>query len=175
MNGKKNQLISVLMSLLDEEDKSMCQQIIDCLVELGYVPRKQKVQGYVLSFKHNQNNKTIAKIGVRDGNNPKAFIAIKFFACKSAPEKYHDALRREIESHNGQYCGPLRSNTEKSKCGYCSSCTGGGLGYYYMYPDGNEVLRCGAYPITIPDLTPNDIDTLKEIVLEQHNYFLSLD
>jgi hypothetical protein len=174
MNPRKAELVSVLMSQLTDEDQRTYRQIIDYLVELGYVPQKQKVQGYVLSFKHDQTNKMIAKIGIRGGKHKGAFVAIKFFACQNVPEKYHDALRREIESRNGQYCRPLRGGSEKNKCGYCRSCTGGGLGYYHMYPDGREILRCGAYPVVIPDLAPEDIGAMKKLIGEQHRYFLSI-
>jgi hypothetical protein len=48
------------------------------------------------------------------------------------------------------------------------------LGYYYKYADGEEVARCGAYPIIIPDIADTDIDEMKTVILEQHNYFLSI-
>lgn len=162
------------MSLLTEQDALLYRQIIDYLVELGYVPQKQKVRGYVLSFRHGQSNKVIAKAGVSGGKDKRPFVSIKFFDCKSVPVKYCEALRHEIESHGGRYCGPLRSNIRKNACGRCPPCTGDGLGYYYVHPDGREVLRCGAYPIVIPDLTPHDIDHMKQLILEQHSYFLSM-
>ena len=171
---KYDKMLNELMLLFTDEDKFMCQQVADFLMELGYVPQKQKVQGNVLSFKLNKTNKVIAKIGIRNGTNQRAFFSVKFFACKSVPKKYIDALQYEIDSHNGQYSRPIRSINEKNRCGYCGTCTGGGLGYYFVYPNGKEVLRCGAYPIIIPDLTPNDIDEMKSLLLEQHKYFLRL-
>jgi len=63
----------------------------------------------------------------------------------------------------------------KNKCGYCGDiCTGGGYGYYYKFSDNDIVSRCGAYPIVIPDVTENDIDELKCVIMEQHDYFLSI-
>ena len=165
--------ISALMSLLAEEDRLVCRPIIDHLLALGYVPVKQKVRRYVLSFRHQQTNKVIAKIGVR-GDGAKAVISLKFFACSSAPDKFGQALRREVESHDGQYCVPVRSATEKNRCGRCDSCTGGGLGYYHLFPDGREVVRCGAYPIAVPDLAPGDVEEVKRLIDEQHHYLQSL-
>lgn len=173
-NDKKDKLLNEFMVLLNDEDKLMFRQVAGFLLELGYVPQKQKVQGNVLAFKLNKTNKIIAKIGIRNGSNQRAFFSIKFFACKIVPQKYINSLQHEIDSRNGQYCGPIRSSNEKNRCGFCGTCTGGGLGYYFAYPDGKEVLRCGAYPITINDLTPNDIDEMKSLLLEQHRYFLSL-
>jgi hypothetical protein len=48
------------------------------------------------------------------------------------------------------------------------------MGYYYKYPDGKEILRCGAYPIEIPIANESDVNEMKIIILEQHNYFLSI-
>lgn len=140
---KHNKILDEFMLLLHDEDKLMCQKIAYYLMELGYVPQKQKVQANVLSFTLAKTNRMIAKIGIGNGDNQRAFFKIKFFSCKTVPQKYIDALRGEIDSHNGQYCGPIRNSNEKNRCGSCNTCTGGGLGYYFVYPDGKEVLRCG--------------------------------
>jgi len=173
MNQTSDKLINDLNMQLSDDEKIFCGQIMDFLTQLGYVPEKQRVKGYVLSFRHIQNGRVIAKIGTR-GSKQKATISLKFFGCKTVPLKYSDALRAEIESHNGQYCGPLRDNVIKNRCGFCKQCTGGGVAYYYAYPDGREILRCGAYPILIPDLTLNDIDDMKKVLMEQHEYFLTI-
>ena len=173
MNQKNAKLIHDLMMNLSNDDKVLYGQITDFLIQLGYVPQKQRVKDYVLSFKHKQNGRVIAKIGIR-GEEQKVAVSIKFFGCKTVPQKYIDALKTEIESRNGQYCGPLRDDIVKNRCGFCKQCTGGGIAYYYAYPDGRELLRCGAYPIHIPDLTLNDIDGMKKVLMEQHEYFLTI-
>jgi len=182
IDDKHNDLILYLLSLLNDEEKLMYRQITDYLLELGYIPQKLKVQGYMLSFKNNKSKKVIAKIGIRNGKTQRVYFSMRFFACKSFSKKFHDAIQHEIESHNGQYCtqkssdilGKTESLYEKNKCGRCDLCTGGGLGYYYVYPDGREVVRCGAYPIIIPNLAVTDIDEVKRLLLEQHNYFLTI-
>lgn len=90
------ELISELLTLLGEEEKAACQKIIDCLTELGYVPQKQKVQCYIVSFKNNSVNQTIAKIGVRSGKIKGAFYSIKFYACKNPPQKFLNAVQTAI-------------------------------------------------------------------------------
>lgn len=175
MTQKQQSLIDELIDSLPEEQKNVFKKITCYLVELGYIPQKQKVKDFVISFKHSVNGKTIAKIGNRKQNG---FISIRFFACISVSQKYIDALHDELVSRNGQYSSPTRVNPINmitNKCGYCGDiCTGGGLGYYYMYPDGREVSRCGAYPIIIPNIDESDIDEMKQVILEQHNYFLSI-
>jgi len=174
MTPKQTALIAELISLLPERERPVYQAITGYLVELGYIPRKQKVSDFILSFKHNANGKVIAKIGIRK----QAFISIRFFACKSVSQKYMDALHHELVSRNGQYSSPLNVNPINmitNRCNYCGDiCSGGGLGYYYKFADGQKVARCGAYPIIIPDITEADIDEMKKVILEQHDYFLSI-
>ncbi|MEA4823284.1 MAG: hypothetical protein VB111_04120 [Clostridiaceae bacterium] len=175
MTQKQKSLIENLIDALPKEQKNVFQEIMYYLVKLGYIPQKQNVKDFILSFKHSTNGKVIAKIGIR---NQKGFVSIKFFACTSVSEKYLDALHQDIDSRNGQYSTPLLPNPVNmitNKCGYCGSiCTGGGLGYYYKCPDGEVIPRCGAYPIVIPDIDETDIDEMKKVILEQHNYFLSI-
>jgi len=174
MTQKQQALISELINLLPQEQKGVFQKIVDYFVELGYIPQKQNVHDFILSFKHKENGKVISKMGVRG----KAFIAIRFFACKSVPQKYMDALRHEFVPCDGQYSSRQKVNpvnTITNRCNYCGDiCSGGGLGYYYKFADGQEVARCGAYPIVIPDIVDADIEEMKKVILEQHNYFLSI-
>ena len=175
MTKKQELLIENLIDLLPNGQKATFKEIVCYLTELGYIPQKQNVRDFILSFKHGGNKKVIAKIGIRKQNG---FISIRYFACKSVSEKYINALQKEFAPTNEQYISKLGINpvnTITNKCGYCGDiCTGGGLGYYFKYPDGKEVSRCGAYPIIIPDVEESDITEMKKVILEQHNYFLSI-
>ncbi len=102
-------------------------------------------------------------------------MSIKFYGVKIVPPRYIDALRQALDASNGQYGTSSCSAIEKNRCNRCGAvCTGGGLGYYYQYPDGTEVLRCGAYPIAIPVMTREDVEEMKKVIMEQHEYFLSI-
>ena len=175
MTQKQESLINELINALPEDMQSVYEKIALYLCDLGYVPQKQKVKDFILSFKHSMNGKVIAKMGIRKQNG---FVSLRFFACENVPEKYMDALLRDLESREGQYSAPLRANPVNmmtNRCGHCGSvCTGGGLGYCCKYPDGREVPRCGAYPIIIPDVKVTDIDEMKQVIFEQHQYFLSI-
>ena len=177
MTQKQKCLIELLIDSIPDEQKNVYKEIVYYLIELGYVPQKQKVRDFVLSFKHKEHGKIISKMGIRQQS---AFFSVRFFACKNVSEKFLAALRKEIESRNRQYTSPLSiiPDTEsmvKNKCGYCGDiCTGGGYGYYYKFSDNDIVSRCGAYPIIIPDIKEHDIEELKRVILEQHNYFLSI-
>lgn len=155
-------LLSELMTLLNEDEKITCQKIIDCLTDLGYVPERQKVQGYVLSFKNKKVNKTIAKIGFKNGKG--VVYSLKFYACENPAPKFSNAIRVTIVKSKEQY-----------KCSNCGAC---GVdkqvrGYHYTYPNGREFIRCGAYVVEIPNLAPEDIDDFNNLIAEQHTYFLA--
>ncbi len=173
MTKKQQILVNEFIGLLSEDEKSVYEKIIYYLVELEYIPQKNRS---FLSFKHKVNGKIIAKI-------KKDNIKIKFFACKNIPEKYIYALRKEMDASNNQYsiavpppdCNPVPTGMIMKKCTLsCNVCTGGSMRYYYQFSDGKELFRCGAYPVLIPDIKDHDIDELKRIILEQHNYFLSI-
>lgn len=162
MKNAHPHLVHELLLMLNEQEKTTCQRIIHCLTELGYVPERQKVQGYVLSFKNKKVNQTIAKVGVKNGKD--VSYSIKFYACKNPAPKF---------------CGAIRDIVLKSKEQYkCSDCGVCGVdkevrGYHYTYPNGREFIRCGTYLIEIPDLMPDDIDDFTSLIAEQHAYFLA--
>ncbi|MCL2487991.1 MAG: hypothetical protein FWE80_04840 [Oscillospiraceae bacterium] len=176
MTTKQKGLISGFIENLPENEKQKFKEITNHLEKLGYIPQKQKVKDFVLSFKHNTNGKIIAKVGIR---KQKGFLSIKFFACKNVPEKYMKALGENADDACTRLPPPERDkllpNEIMLPCTLaCDVCTGGKMRYYYQYPNGSETFRCGAYPVLIPDFTENDIDELKRMILEQHEYFLSI-
>jgi hypothetical protein len=173
MTQKQQTAMDELLDCLSENEISIYRETVNHLVELGYIPQKNRSY---LSFKHKENGIIIAKI-------KKGEIKIKFFACKNVPQKYIDALRCEMEASNGQYSmqvpspdnSPVPTGVIMKKCTLaCNVCTGGKMRYYFEFPDEKVVFRCGAYPVTIPDIKENDIDELKQIISEQHNYFISI-
>lgn len=178
MTVKQNALINELFDSLPKDKGILYKDIVYLLVELGYIPQKQKVQAFDLSFKHKENGKVIAKLGI---SQQKVNFRLKFFACKDVTEKFIKALYDEAVANENRYsrevpppdCMPIPPNEIMKKCtSSCSVCTGGGMRYFYQFPDGREVFRCSAYPVFISDLKENDIGELKRLILEQHNYFL---
>jgi hypothetical protein len=176
MTHKQQSLIDDFLNALSEDEKYIYGDVINRIVELGYIPQKQNVKDFVLSFKYCQNGKIIAKMGIR---KQKGFLSIKFFACKDVPEKYIAALGENSDDAYARLTPPkrdeLRPNEIMLKCTLsCNVCTGGKMRYYYQYPNGKEIYRCGAYPVLLPDITGNDVEDLKRLISEQHNYFLSI-
>lgn len=175
MTKKQNSLVNELYISLTEDDMKIYKTIVDYLLELGYIPQKQSTKSFGLIFKHKINGKVIAKIA-------KGSIKVKFFACKNIPDKYIEALYDESVANENKYSMEIPAPQYETlsdglimiKCKLaCSVCTGGGMRYYYKFPD-REIYRCGAYPVLIHDVKANDVDDLKQILFEQHSYFLSI-
>lgn len=175
MTEKKKQLMNEMSRLLQEKDKPIYLPVADYLIRLGYLPEKRRVQGFSLAFKHETSKKLIARFDMRQikRQTPFPLLSVKFFGVREVPAKYTQALVRELAS--GMYQGSPLSKTNKNEClRHECACTGGRLGYYHQYPDGTEVLRCGAYPIPIYDLTPADVEEMKNVIGLQHEYFQSI-
>ena len=59
-----------------------------------------------------------------------------------------------------------------AKCGQCGYCKGGKHVYTYTFPDGEIKAACGAFVLEIPDVTLTDVDEIKRLIHEQHEYFM---
>jgi len=169
---KQNVLISQLLSALPEDRRYLFGDLMEYLIKLGYLPQKQTAKTLTLSFK--RGRQVIAKIRACNGGE----FRVKFFACVDPPQKYRNALRRDIEAQNEQYWGLMSSDRPaqlKNKCDGCgTACTGGNMGYYWKFEDDREIFRCGAYPILIPDMTADDLAEAKRLLAEQDRYFKAL-
>lgn len=169
---KHNTLISQLVSALSDDLKTPYGELMNYISELGYLPQKQAVKDFMLSFK--RRRQVIAKVSARHGGE----FRVKFFACENPPQKYREALRNDIEAQNEQYWGTMNPNRPahlKNKCDGCgTACTGGNMGYYWKFEDGREIFRCGAYPILIPNITVDDVPEAKRLLTEQDRYFKTL-
>jgi len=180
LNTKQNTIVNEFLNLLPDNEVLLYYAIIEYLVILGYIPYKQKVQAFDLSFKHIDNKKVIAKIGIKD---QKCNFRLKFFACKNVPYKFINALYLEAIEMENRYSlevpypndisNPLYGLMKKCTL-LCSICTGGGMRYYCQIPDGKIIFRCSAYPVFIPNIEQSDLNDLKRLIQEQHNYFIAL-
>ncbi|MCL2513886.1 MAG: hypothetical protein FWF08_08285 [Oscillospiraceae bacterium] len=189
MTKKQVLLIDTFINALLENEKQIFRDIINYFSDLGYIPQRKKATDTNLTFVHNENGKIIAKTEIKQ---QKGALKIKFFACKDVPEKYINALRDEFylneqkaeRNKQGKPSSlvvpppdqnPLPSNAIMKNCTLkCGVCTGGKMRYYLKLDDGKEIFRCSAYPVLISNISDNDMNGLKRIILEQHNYFLSI-
>ena len=183
MNTRQAQLLEGLLCLLPEEDAPVCRAAAGILDDLGYVPHKLPTQGYILSYRHAKAKVAIAKLGIRRQRQGKArerlFVAVRFPNCQTYQPRFLQAMLQDIADSNEQYCeantGGIipEDSTPKNRCRLesCTVCTCGRMCYYHQYPDGRELLRCGAYHVTLLDPTLGDMTQVEAQLSEQHAAF----
>jgi hypothetical protein len=160
-SDRQGGIMETFLSMLSAGERLIYEPIMSCLSELGYKPQKQSTQGYVISYKHPLHNKQIAKIGIR-GKKPAAFFALRFSACSGYSQKFSNAVHEAILT--GERYIPM--------CDTCKICKGGKHVYTYELPSGETASRCGAYAYEIPNVSMDDVDEIKRLLREQHEYFI---
>lgn len=102
----------------------------------------------------------------RRGGSALPLLSLRFSACRGYSPRFADIVRAAAAKY------PF----------HAAICVGGGCGYCkgepetHVYiddaPDGGERPICGAYALAIPDITPNDLDEIKRLIREEHDYLL---
>ena len=180
MTVGQNALINELFDLLPSNNADYYKEIVSFITTLGYNPHKQKVHDFVLAFK-NKNNKLIAKIGIYKND---VRFRLKFHACRNVPAWCLKALWTEDfeneQANRFQKDKPKPLDNVKRPSGVITiQCTGsckscGGMRYWFKFDDGREINRCSAYPVEIMNLVEINMNELKGVILEQHEYFMSM-
>ena len=158
---KWEEFISEFYGMISSEEKLVYQPIIETLVELDYTPMRKRTKGFILSFNNLAHNRVLARFGVREGGE-KAFFGLRFSACMHFSDKFSNVIRDRI----------LSSNNRLAKCEKCGYCNGEKFVYAYTFPDGKSEAACGAFVLEIPDVTLSDVDEIKRLIGEQHEYFM---
>lgn len=146
---------------ISDEEKLIFQPIINTLVELGYTPMRKQTKGYILSFSNLEHNRVLARCGIREESG-KGFFGLRFSSCTDYSDKFAQVVRDRM----------LSGNSRMAKCGECGFCKGDKFVYTYTFPDGETKAVCGAFVLEIPNVTADDIDEIKRLILEQHEYFM---
>ncbi len=153
--------VELFLSTLSQSDKNNYKQLIDILVDAGYVPHKMRVRGLVMAFKNPAHNRVIANMGIRQGCE-QPFFGLRFSACSEYPPKFDHVIRARI----------LSSKSRPAKCGVCHYCDGPKHVYTCEFPEGNKS-ECGCFILEIPDITTEDIDPIGKMIAVQDEYFMT--
>lgn len=158
---KWEEFINEFYEMISIEDKLVYQPIIETLIELDYTPMRKRTKGFILSFNNLAHNRVLARFGVREGGE-KAFFGLRFSSCNNYSGKFADIIRDRI----------LSSNNRLANCGKCGYCKGEKFVYTYTFSSGESKAACGAFVLEIPDVTLSDVDEIKKLIREQHEYFM---
>ena len=95
------------------------------------------------------------------------YFALRFSACKGYSQKIENIVRAYIEKNPDR----LFPHCEDGKCVFRAD--GDRTPFYeYAYPDGEVKSFCGGFALVIPDITSDDIDEIKRLIREEHEYLM---
>ena len=159
---KQEELVNSFWATLGDEFEPLFQELIDCLSDLGYNPKKEKTN---ISFKHDLHNKQIAKMGMKKSGDISPFFALRFSACNGYSQRFADIVRA-IVKYPHKTAGCTSNN--------CSYCAGEPDTHVYIctFPDGENKSHCGAYALEIPDISADDVGEIKKLIKEEHKYLV---
>lgn len=155
MNKRQEALIAEFIAVIDEKMQPVYRELIDCMDELGYAPAKERSH---LVFKCKAHNKQLAKIGFK---KEVPFFALRFSACRG----YSDRIAGLVADYIA------KNPTKAARCpaGNCDWCKG--MPQTHVYTDGVN-MNCGAAAIEIENLSAADVDELKKMICEEHEYLM---
>ena len=147
-------------AILSEDEKTYFAELYRHILALGYKPKKEKKKSISFDFKHRLVKNSIVKFSSEHGQ---PYLKLKFFATKEYSPCFKEAIRTTIEEFNYKYTGCYRCG----KCGFNLE------GYTYSYADGRKYFRCGLELIEIKDFLNIDIEETKNLISNQHHFYLS--
>lgn|GEM_PF-457379 len=161
---RQKELIESFLVTLETENQSLYREIAVYLSELGYNPKKER--SYI-SFKHASHNKQIVKIGLRGKKEPTPFFALRFSGYTEYSQRFADVVKDNISKYPSRAPGCITQS-----CDYCAGEPDTHI-YTYVFPDGETAVHCGAYALEVPDITDKDLDEIKKLIKEEHEYLVT--
>lgn len=159
---KQQELVDSFLNTLDNELGSLYREIVGCLSEFGYYPRKQR--SYIV-FKHDWHNKEMAKMGITWTKDASPYFALRFSACKGYSERFADVVRAYINKNPGN----LFPHCQNGRCVFRAD--GERTPYYEAaFPSGETQSCCGAKALVIPNNDMVAMDEIKRLIKEEHEY-----
>jgi hypothetical protein len=160
---KQEELVNSYLSMVGDEIRPVYRDIVIYLSELGYYPKKEKNN---ISFKHDLHNKQMAKMCMKGSKVSSPFFALRFSACKGYSQRFANIVSANIIKSPSKTPGCLVNS--------CNNCKGEPAAHVYTYTfsDGETKSHCGAYALEIPDITANDLDEIKKLIKEEHEFLV---
>ena len=161
---KQEELVNSFLATLGDELRPLYQDTAMYLSELGYNPRKER--SYIV-FMHSLHTKQMAKMGITWTKDHSPYFALRFSACEGYSRRFADIVRDYINKNPDR----LFPHCEDGKCIFHSG-EDEPPAYKYVFPDGEIKRLCGAKALVIPDITEDDIEEVKKLTREEHEYLL---
>ena len=167
-NVQKSDLIEEFLTRIPVEYTDLFRALADHAISLGYRPIRCKTAVLSIDFRSSRAKRTIMKFTLEEekhdgfacGERKVPGLRMRFFASTEYSEIFHKAVQYVIERFDGKYTG----------CYGCGRCQGKPQGYYYTYPDGRTVFRCGGELLSVFDFTEDNLDEMKTLLTRQAEY-----
>ena len=161
--SKEAELITELLSKLNDEDKLLCEPVINELLALDYIPKRHKKSNFVVKFE--KYGRIIIKLEV--GHDGLLKFHMRYSACTAYPEIFiKSAMQRNAAwVKRGQYW----DNHDPNHC--CGLCKGNPRLYHVVQDNGTEVDTCGGFTKHIQGVTYHDVPDILRMIKEQDKYF----
>jgi len=174
---KNQKLIEMLYSHLNDEQKELCELVINYLLELGYSMKKYKNSQTPFAIQFKKPGITIARIGIGKqsvtGETPFLFM-LKYNASDNYSEKFQYPLRQTLQKYQSKTKDTKRKHFPTSPtCGVCTLCDGKPQYYRFTSDDGETFTHCAGFMMNINDLTMDDFCEIKRHIRNQNDYTIS--
>jgi hypothetical protein len=163
MPKTQNNAVRNFRAKIAKTDLRLFDEILSLLEDLMYVPQLTRAKTSVLVFVNRTLKETIAKFTVQSGS--RLHFYTKFYAVRPYPSLYVDSLKHLHDYYGETYW--------RCNCESCGRCKGEPQHYIYERSDGKKDFYCGAYLYEIRNISPDDIQEIKQALSRQHRYFLS--
>lgn len=164
VTSKQIDLVHQLLENLNDEDRLLCEPVINKLLELDYTPKKHKKSNFVIEFE--KYGRVMIKLEV--GHDGLLKFHMRYSACTSYPEIFVKAARQRSAAwvKRGQYW----DNHDLNHC--CGLCKGNPRLYHVVQDNGTEVDTCGGFTKYIQGVTHHDVPDILRMIMEQDKYFV---
>ncbi|MCL2547488.1 MAG: hypothetical protein FWE06_09975 [Oscillospiraceae bacterium] len=172
MNTKQKELAEILYSHINEEQKTLCEPVIDYLLELGYSMKKYKNSQTPFALQFEKSGNVMTRIGCSKQSQSGFVFLLKYNASNEYSDKFQKPLRNIVQSYQDKTSDTKRTHFPVSPvCGACTVCNGKPRYYNFTNIDGQALTHCAGFMMSMADLTVDDVPEIKRHIENQDKYF----
>ena len=167
MTAKQTDLINEFISMLNDDEKLLCEPVIKYLTELGYTVKRRKKCTFMIEFE--KYGRVISKLEYGKYNMADPSPHLMFWLRFSASDKYSKVFQDAVNRRPEAWIKRGQQWPQKFTC--CKSCKNNPRFYHYTNEDGTQFDGCGGYTKWVPGLTSKDVPEILRMIEEQDIHF----
>lgn len=169
--SKQAELINELMSMLNEDEKLLCEPVISYLTDLQYTAKQRKKSTFTIEFE--KHGRVIVKLeygkAAKADLLPHLIFWMRFSACDRYTKIFQDAVNQRPEAwiKRGEHWKPQEG-------GCCGTCRGKPRFYHYTNEEGTSFDNCGGFTKRVPGVTHEDVPDILRMIKVQDEHFIEM-